>query len=286
MKIVVSNSVQLWEIDILHYCFNLGRCCHPTGYLLQKYNFNDPNFIWNKMQIPGAAHMSSTRWWGSTLRRKTGIMLTNSCREIFPHSRSFIKNWWKFFKVSSLSSLIDHLLFSHCQTPEDQGFSFTNLLEYELKILLKSFLVWKGLELLIRKDWGKSFLIYSRHFWNSSSVSHSFCSEKNFWKVSFSLLTKKLSPFWFFTHSGFISVWVLMASEYVPKFKARFNDKFLRLKCKSFRIVYTFCRLFVQSFKNFSNTFLFTFSCLFIFVVFSRLSCFLPRLPSDFFQSM
>ena len=35
---------------------------------------------------PGAAHMSRTRWWGSTSRKRGGTMDTASCRVMPPAS--------------------------------------------------------------------------------------------------------------------------------------------------------------------------------------------------------
>mmetsp|Transcript_32328 Transcript_32328/g.103142 ORF Transcript_32328/g.103142 Transcript_32328/m.103142 type:complete len:217 (-) Transcript_32328:158-808(-) len=45
--------------------------------------------------LPGAAHMSSTRWPGSTRSSSGGTIDTSSCRHMLPRSTSVVRNSWK-----------------------------------------------------------------------------------------------------------------------------------------------------------------------------------------------
>ena len=81
---------------------------------------------------PGEAHMSKILWWGCTSNKNTGIMLTSSCLEIFPHSLSLqINSCIPVVELRSSQRL------SLCwNTPLAHGFSVTSFLWLSFKMFL------------------------------------------------------------------------------------------------------------------------------------------------------
>ena len=81
---------------------------------------------------PGEAHMSKILWWGCTSNKNTGIMLTSSCLEIFPHSLSL--------QINSCIPVVElrrSQRLSLCwNTPLAHGFSVTSFLWLSFKMFL------------------------------------------------------------------------------------------------------------------------------------------------------